>query len=441
MNAQSTSSTDEAAAKAQNAPSHHSGDTTSELSETELHQFTFGEFFGSVEGWHRFSRRFQREVANDVMFGNEKKYQLLANACQQEAKFIIGAAEHDFERAWQLFEEMYGESYAQLNFCLNKILQTKRVDVATIEGLEYIQKRGDTCVDLQTQHDRQNDFNTMLVVYLADKIDDETGRAWDRHRMELARKWAAEAPIDSPRFAHHFMPEWKDFTEFIRGEIDILEKRALRLGARAAARGIAPKRQRAESQTPTMDMPQDVRLKPTSSIAATASSIQVRAPSVSQENQMTPSTSNAATSSVGQRNTPRLQSTVAPHSMTECKARAPVAYQCKLCTGIHLMFHCDVYRDMYFDDKWTFVKNNRLCPRCFYPMHPSTRCTVKNANKQCRFCWNVHRVVDYHNGTLCPTKFASIAFTPDKRSPAPPPQPQPDDDWDQPGVPTPGRYR
>lgn len=369
-------------------------------------QFTFGHFNGGLSVWHSFAKRFKQEVATNSSINASRKFELLANACQEEAKVLVHMNDGNFHNAWQQLEETFGEAYAQFGFCLSKMLETRDLDAVSLDGLRYIQKRGDMCVGLLSQHNQQNQFDTIMVILLAKKLDAETGRVWDRHRLSLASKWATSDVRQEGRMAHHFLPTWQDFNIFLKNEIKILEIQALRRNAKALASSSAVKRNFTTMQSGVAPTPSQ-----TSDFSQVDHS---KEPSIAQG--------------------PSRKITSA-RALREQKEKAPNKLQCTLCECIHMPYHCDIFREMSFDEKWSFVGLTRLCIRCLHPNHGHTPCKVRTANNACKFCRDIHHVLDYHNGQLCPTKFGYNPFPTNERAPAPiplvtsPTRYHPEDGW------------
>lgn len=383
--------------------------------------FTFGQFKGGLGDWHRFAKRFKTEVKSDDKLNESRKLELLLNACDDVTKTTLAATNDDFESTWNYLESAFGESYAQYHFCLSKILETQQQTSPSADGIKYIRTRGNKCMEILSEHSRESEMETTLVVYLATKLDSETSRAWDRRRADLARIWAANGKNKS--LPHMHIPTWKEFSDFLQGELDIFTKQQIRESAKNLA----------SSRNVVAGFPQDVRQTPLIAQGNVAN-IQVIAPRIASSGATTRSSNVMHRASAsGHGNAPRLQSIVSPETMTHQKAQASPEKQCRLCPGIHMIYHCDAYQGMSFDDKWRFISEADVCVRCFFPLHGATLCKDPKNNKACKYCWGLSSVLDYHNGTLCPTKFRSVAFPVAQRQP-PPPMPQ-----SQPNVP--GQYR
>lgn len=389
--------------------------------------FTFGQFKGSLGDWHRFAKRFKSEVKDNDQLNASRKLELLLNACDDNAKAALNLNSGDFESNWNQLEAAFGESYAQFHFCLSKILETAQQTLPSAEGIKHIRARGDKCVEILSEHGRSKEIESMLVVYLASKLDNETSRAWDRYRLELAKKWAMAAETNEKRSLYMHIPTWLEFSEFLQGELDIFLKQQIR----EATKNSAP------SQNVANNSSRNVERGRSSSITSVESVVvQVDTTRMASGGAIGRTTDVVHRAPSNDRNVaPRLASTIAPESLRQRKSQAPIELQCKLCTGIHMAYHCDRYKEMTFDDKWRFVSQANLCVRCFCPLHETTPCNEPKNNKACKYCWGLQNVMDFHNGTLCPTKFRAEPFPLNLRSP-PPPMPQ-----TQRNVPVPGRYR
>ena len=48
--------------------------------------------------------------------------------------------------------------------------------------------------------------------------------------------------------------------------------------------------------------------------------------------------------------------------------------RCFACDGEHIIFDCDMFKGMRYDQRIKVVKRKRLCFRCLFPGHPIVNC-------------------------------------------------------------------
>lgn len=72
---------------------------------------------------------------------------------------------------------------------------------------------------------------------------------------------------------------------------------------------------------------------------------------------------------------------------------------CILCNGNHKLFLCDQFKGLKVQERWKFVKNQRLCSNCLRPGHYSKECRITARCKCCQAAHHsvLHNFVDTNN--------------------------------------------
>lgn len=326
--------------------------------------YTFGVFSGKMDEWHRFIKRFKAEIHENNEIDAKQKYDLLMNACHNDAKAIVYDQNNDYANAWQQLNNVYGEAYIQLHFCIMKILETEPLYTPSAEGISYIKNRGAKCVQILKDAMKEKVFDSFVMIMMANKLDPDTARAWERHRLILAESWASDKSTSENRLAMQHLPSWQDFEHFLQSEISVYRKIELRQSVQCATTSQAAQGSSNASYARDDDQ-------------------------IAQNNLHT--------------NAHRSQ-----NAWEEEKRRAPEHQQCTLCDGIHARYKCEVFIRMDFLDKWAHVYGEGLCKRCMHRQHGNTRCVNKQSMNKCPSCWAAddRQTVAYHNSVLCPVKHA-----------------------------------
>lgn len=313
-----------------------------------------GEFSGNIYEWHKFSKRFKSNVHEKEDLSDADKLDLLKKTCTETALQIVLDTEDDYESAWSRLNDMYGEAYTQMHYCVHRLLTFPQIMHPSAESFKKLIQAGEQCEKILKDLMNAEKFDAFMTVMLTGKLDEETNRAWDRHRKSLAQSWAENAPGTSSeqRNANMHVPSFNDLSAFLKDEINLLFKENMRRSLQAAN---------------------------------------------------IPSTSHA--SSAGNTAQNNLHKIIRPRQASnEEKRKAPSHMQCTLCELVHARYKCDVYLEMQFVDKWRHVENEGLCVKCLKSRHGHTPCDNRLSNEKCPACYQEARKIAYHNSTLCPVR-------------------------------------
>lgn len=323
-------------------------------------QNTWGIFTGDLNGWHNFSKRFKTTIHENVQMLDTQKYEMLKQACKDNAADVVFNAEDDYQLAWRRLNEVYGEAYMQIHFCMHKISLIKKIDNASVTNMKELVIKGKDIMQILGEVMPNKEFEAFITVMLADKLDNETARAWERHRVTLAESWAMDTNNEQHRNASMFIPSWEEFCKFLQCELDIHTKIEMRL-----------------------------RMQGVSTSSGCNSNTQAAL--------------NTASKCEQSRAMKNVQS---QQAWDDEKRRAPEFMQCKLCDGVHALYKCEVYVGMGYRQKWQCVKDYKLCQRCLKKDHLGS-CENKLNNEKCQKCYEsgYSRTVSYHNSSLCPVRY------------------------------------
>lgn len=348
---------------------------------------TWGIFDGRMHEWHGFSKRFKEAVHADDSLQADQKLDLLEKSCTQSAAEIVSEAGGSYELAWEKLNNMYGEAYGQIHHCMQKIAGYSRLQDASAHSLKRLRNFANIGVGILKQVMEMEKFEAIVTVILAEKLDAETARIWERHRMTLAESWAnakngnassnvSDGENSTGKASERVSPamhilKWDDFSNFLQSEIEMCLKTEKR-----------------QSTPSTSGSPLMARRS-------------VQGNSHNEQAAQTQSWAQSTEGAVGF--TPPL-----------------TREACPICNGNHALHKCDVYKALPFPEKHRLVEGKNLCRRCLRKHHGPSPCENKTNNKKCPECDKWGGVAVYHNATLCPTRFSSE-----------PPKSSEEPDWQQ----------
>lgn len=190
---------------------------------------------------------------------------------------------------------------------------------------------------------RLDQFEYIVVVTVALKMDVQTMHIWERHRNALATSWATPiVPEHEPKkkiSAH--LPSWTDMYDFLKSETKIHTQTEMQAKFQQNT-------EQASGYTPTSKQ-------------------------------------------------------AAEKSMAKEKAMKPIFLQCTLCCSIHPKFKCRAWLDFSYTEKWAIVLTDHLCAKCLLPEHAPAPCEDSSCMNPCKKC-EPYGVIRFYNSTLYPLK-------------------------------------
>lgn len=345
---------------------------TQQAVESKSSQVIFPKFKGSLSEWKQFSEEFINAMNSKVGMNAQMKFDALQASCSSEVNsMIIQSCANDYDKAWKKLNSMYGNAYRQAQFHMQKLLAIPNMQVANASTLrDTIIKLNDCATSLKHVFKfEQSDIFVVLVA--AAKLDQETKRAWERHRAALAISWAATEENDSiKREPDEYLPSWQALHDFLESEIEIYAYDRSNEGAAAL---------------------------PISDIHAPSTSKVVAKQAAKVE-------SNPKWSDMVQSDLHKNMAAVMPiNALANEKKHFAPFLQCNLCEFVHPKHKCPVYKQMTFHDKKNHVAAKDLCIKCVRPIHPG-QCEDPSCNEKCPTCFKKKNITAYHNSSLCPTK-------------------------------------
>lgn len=301
-------------------------------------------FSGNIYEWRTFEKQFKKEVIDRNELSGSDKLKYLKKACKDEVLAIISNAGNNFDEAWAMLKELYGDAYNQVNLCVQRFVNISKVDKASTQSLTNMMNKATKCVEvLKDIMSQSND--SIFAVIAASKLDDETSRMWDRNRIALATSWAAQ---EDGREKNQHMPSWQDFTVFLKDEIMVHAKHDLRACAAQ------------------MTMPNAGKVDVKSQVQSNLHK----------------------TSVVKPQQTSYQYQTICP------------------CHRCNQLYKCEQFLSFDYNARWRYIEENCLCQKCTRVDHPGFQCENKSQNEPCPVCAHHEQgVVAYHNSVLCPVRF------------------------------------
>lgn len=192
-------------------------------------QNTWGKFDGSQASWPTFKDAFCTSVLESTI-EDMQKYELLKQACQvPEILALITSSKDNIQTAWKKLNDFYGDKYAQLETSMQTIKATKPITVPTAKSLRGMLNKMTRSIQIIKGITNENKFDFLFVPAAVDKLDAETKRGWERHRLALAMSWSKENESQEKRDISNHLPEWSDFEKFMEDEIKVCAMQETRL--------------------------------------------------------------------------------------------------------------------------------------------------------------------------------------------------------------------
>lgn len=324
---------------------------------------TWGNFTGSVFDWQHFSKEFGEKIHSNADLNDKEKLEILNRACFESARDIITCAGANYQLAWRQLNEMYGETYLTIHYAIHKIQALKVIATPHYEAIKYLWDNGEKCMATLAEKNMAESFGPFLVVMLAAKLDEDSARAWDRHRAVLAESWSKSASEDESRDQSTHVPSWQDFASFLDAECKVFIRQNLR-------------------RKMPIDVPQSTQERVSVGAIAGTSGFQ-NAQSMQNESLMD-------------------QAALRPPKPSALEKRSvPIDMQCTLCDLIHMRYNCEVFKAMSLEQRWDHCETDNLCTRCLRKYHGNAPCANKNNNGKCTRCYHMFNKVVYHNSALC----------------------------------------
>lgn len=339
MQAQPNAKTMQCQANAGIMQADEKADDASPIKKRQKQDFTnlIGKFNGTPIEWQQFSSKFQDAVGKSIEIDAEEKLKILVDACAKELGIFVATSCENFDAAWKKLSEMFGGAYKQTRALIQKFIAIPTIQMPTSDALFELEAKANKLRDQISEHMQNEASDTMLALMLIEKLDKQTKRIWERHRVGLAAIWAEEAEASKePRKPCDYLPDFESVVTLIREEAEYnatySQSKCGSSEEKSTYANVA--------KTPTAHIPSQ-------------------------------------------------------QALDEAKVT------CTLCKdgSIHALTRCPTIRsnDMPIDMKWAYVRENNRCPKCLHPNHEGA-CRDKRCNEPCPNC---HPNVVYHNSILC----------------------------------------
>lgn len=328
--------------------------------EPKVHRFT-----GSLNDWLTFKKAVQEKVINDENLTDELRMIELIQCCPQE---LLNEFKTDgFHATWQKLLDKYDGTYRLANFYTQKMLSLPKIGQPSSSSIAEMLNRMN---EIKAAFETLGEFNAehVMMFVLATKLDDETKRAWQRHRSILAESWAAT----SGKNKREHLPSLEALTKFLDDEKDVYDEQAIDNEAHLFGDAIETK---SEALT-------NVSSHFACNYGATTSS-QAKArstPSPKEEEEST-------------------KAKVVSNAADERSKQTPGWVECIMCPPKtwHQLFKCTKYLALPIIERTKLVSRFNLCIKCLLPDHPG-RCKDSRSNNPCERC---KPSMVWHNSTLC----------------------------------------
>lgn len=137
-------------------------------------QNTWGFFNGKIEAFSQFYASFTNAINSEKDLSEDEKYNLLLQACQNEAKNAV--ANLSYEEALKNLENIYGCAYRQMQYHMRKLLNIKPVMIASANNLQAFYNEICECEDAIKKCVQEEKGDHTMTFVLIEKLDKETSR-------------------------------------------------------------------------------------------------------------------------------------------------------------------------------------------------------------------------------------------------------------------------
>lgn len=286
------------------------------------------------------------------------KFPLLQAALRGKASQAIGKldnTEGNYEIVWSRLHQLFDDSYLIVQALILKLLELPKQTQATNNGLRVILDTMHDCLGQLNSYFDTKKWDPLLVILAADRLDSETLRMWETHRLRRKEEENANEPQAENAVAaaeEHKrkcnIPSWDEMATFLEQQAKIMVAQE----ARASS-------------------------------------------SHSRENSRNRQESNRGRSE-------NFTRTIVNSSAS----RQPKQYQsapCPICVNKqdHALTKCRIWKhEMTLARREAYITEKNLCHVCLNPNHGSDLdCYAPQETLPCPKCPN--RV--FHNSTICPT--------------------------------------
>lgn len=179
------------------------------------------QFSGSLNDWFKFKNDIKAKLVDNENISSENKMIEFIQVCPMALQNELNA--NGFEDAWHKLQIKYDEKYRLTQFFVRKMLNFNSIEVPSEASMASLLSEVNEIVEAQT-HIQNLNFDDVLVYATVTKLDQESQRAWHRHRKALAASWAA-AETDRKKYDH--MPTLDDLKKFLKDEIDFYQSQMI----------------------------------------------------------------------------------------------------------------------------------------------------------------------------------------------------------------------
>lgn len=306
-------------------------------------KFKIMKFFGEQSEWKMFKNWLVEKVIDNTEIEADNKFQIIREAVSgtQAEPLLDGVVncEQAKLRLFKSFDSAY--KIAQHEFRRIKLIKLN-MKMAQGEALWNLTKEIDDCINVLSERNVMESFNSLLTLIVIDKLDRATQINWERHVEALSESWAINDQTDE-RKANDFIPNWENLRTFLRDEAKFWM---------------------------AFERPASMKIEPGTSNASYAACV----------SNVKPSTSSGGFT--------------LPTAKTIVKASSNV--KCFVCEQNHTLKTCALLLNRPVAMRREIIENAGLCGRCLHPQHQG-RCKEDTCNDPCPKCGPAV----YHNSLLC----------------------------------------
>lgn len=320
-------------------------------------------FSGSLNDWSNFKQEIQKSVIGNDDLDDEKRMIELIQCLPIE--LLNECKTSGFKDTWEKMLEKYDTKYRLANFVTCKMTSWPKLVTPSpssigemIERAKTVKQAFEEIGGIEAQH--------IVMFTLCTKLDEETMRAWQRHRKVLAESWA----LANGKNKRDHLPSLEALLKFLDDEKEVYSDQAIDMQAQFEHSSDALTNAQTQQKFPC-------------NFGASTSSKQANTPVMQTDNTQSQANPMQANANASTQHSSSFASGV-----------------CFLCNkNMHALFRCPVFLAKSIVDRVKVVSDRNLCIKCLKACHGG-QCLDPKCENPCHRCSTQNNKVR-HNSALC----------------------------------------
>lgn len=163
-------------------------------------QNSWGHFNGDYAEWSKFRDRFKADVHERKDIPITLKWYHLRSSLSGDALRLMGVLRHadeDYVHAWQRLCHQYDDHYAVIQTLIRRMLNLPKMEYASADNLCNMIDTIRCCLSQLSGYISTQNWDKLVILFVVDKLDNETSKDWERLRYNLTAPSESNAPDSS----------------------------------------------------------------------------------------------------------------------------------------------------------------------------------------------------------------------------------------------------